>query len=127
MVIDHAAVYTRRLEALRQFYETYFGAQAGTLYHNPKTGFSSYFLSFGGTGRLEIMARPGTSLRPKAEFLCGYAHLAFNLGSRTAVDELTKRLAAAGYRIKSGPRVTGDGYYESCFFDPDGNEIELVG
>jgi len=24
------------------------------------------------------------------------------------------------------PRYTGDGYYESCILDPDGNRIEII-
>lgn len=27
---------------------------------------------------------------------------------------------------QSGPRVTGDGYYESCVLDPEGNRIEIT-
>lgn len=26
----------------------------------------------------------------------------------------------------SGPRTTGDGYYESCILDPEGNQIEIT-
>ena len=31
-----------------------------------------------------------------------------------------------GYPVISGPRVTGDGYYESCILDPEGNRIEIT-
>ena len=44
----------------------------------------------------------------------GYVHIAFSLGSKERVDELTEELRAAGYEVVSGPRTTGDGYYESC-------------
>ena len=30
------------------------------------------------------------------------------------------------YEIAGGPRRTGDGYYESVVFDPDGNRIEIA-
>jgi lactoylglutathione lyase len=56
----------------------------------------------------------------------GYAHLAFSLGSKENVDELTARLNEAGYRVLSGPRTTGDGYYESVILDPEGNRIEIT-
>lgn len=56
----------------------------------------------------------------------GYIHIAFNLGSRERVNELTASLQQDGYTVISGPRVTGDGYYESCILDPERNQIELV-
>lgn len=126
MRIDHAALYVRDLEGIRAFYERYFGARAGAKYQNPRTGLSTYFLSFDGEGRLEIMQRPGLAPRTERQLAEGYVHLAFSLGSREAVDALTGRLRADGYEVLSGPRTTGDGYYESCVLDPEGNPIELV-
>ena len=56
----------------------------------------------------------------------GYHHVAFGLGSREAVDELTERLRTDGYEVLSGPRVTGDGYYESCVSGFEGIVVELT-
>ena len=56
----------------------------------------------------------------------GYAHVAFSVGSKAAVDELTARLKQDGYAVLSGPRTTGDGYYESCIIDLEGNQIEIT-
>jgi len=56
----------------------------------------------------------------------GYTHLAFSLGDPKSVDGLTDRLRNDGYTVFSEPRTTGDGYYESCVSDPDGNRIEIV-
>ena len=56
----------------------------------------------------------------------GYAHLAFSVGSEARVDQLTERLRAAGYPVLSGPRTTGDGYYESCILAFEGNQIEIT-
>lgn len=56
----------------------------------------------------------------------GLIHLAFSLGSKEAVDNLTARLQQDGYPILSGPRVTGDGYYESCVLGFDDIQIELT-
>ena len=56
----------------------------------------------------------------------GYVHIAFSAGSREAVDALTQRLGRDGYRILDGPRITGDGYYESSLLDPDGNRLEIT-
>ena len=95
-------------------------------YHNIKTGFRSYFLSFSDGARLEIMNRPDMSDGDKDVMHTGYIHLAFSTGSREKVDKLTKKLKDDGYEILSGPRTTGDGYYESCVLGPEGNQIEIT-
>ena len=56
----------------------------------------------------------------------GYAHIAFSIGSKEAVDALTERLKNDGYTVVSGPRTTGDGYYESCIVAIEGNQIEIT-
>ena len=125
MRIDHIALCVRDLEAMRDFYAEHFGATAGKLYHNPRTGLRTYFLSFDGGARVELMQKPG-ALPGNSELREGWAHLSFSLGSREAVDATTERLRAAGCTVESGPRVTGDGYYESCVLDPEGNRVELL-
>ena len=125
MRIDHIALCVRDLEAMRDFYIKYFGAVAGELYHNPRTGLRAYFLTFDGETRVELMQKPD-ALPGGVELREGWAHLSFTLGSRGAVDAATERLRAAGCAVESGPRVTGDGYYESCVLDPEGNRVELM-
>lgn len=125
MKIEHTALYVSDLERAREYFTKYFEAVSNELYHNPKTGFSSYFLSFDGGARLEIMHRPEVSEK-NAEPKLGYAHIAFSVGSREIVNSLTERLRADGFRIISEPRVTGDGYYESCTADFDENIIEIT-
>ena len=56
----------------------------------------------------------------------GYIHLAFRVGSKEKVEELTQRLRKDGYQVLSGPRTTGDGYYESCVVGVEGNQIEIT-
>ncbi len=126
MKIDHAAMYVMDMEAARAFFETYFGAAANAKYHNPFTGLETYFLTFACGARLEIMRRPGLAPAAQGPRL-GYAHLAFQVGGRGGVDALTARLKADGYTVLSGPRETGDGYYESCVLDAEGNSIEIMG
>lgn len=129
MRIDHIAIYTEDLERLRHFYITYFHGVSNQGYHNEKTGLRTYFLTFESGARLELMTRP--RLMPKdhkaaSDYLTGYTHLAFSVGSRDEVDSLTDRLERDGYTVVSRPRVTGDGYYESGILDPDGNYIEIT-
>jgi len=127
MKIGHVAIYTEDLERLKRFYVTYFDAVANMKYINQTTGLETYFLSFdSGTTRLELMYRPSVTERESKQAHLGLIHLSFELGSRAKVDYLTQLLENDGYEIISQPRTTGDGYYESCILDPDGNQIELV-
>lgn len=126
MRIEHVALYVDNLEIAREFFINYFNAVSNTLYHNVKTGFSSYFLSFNDGSRLEIMSRPNIKDIDYKDFRMGYAHIAFSVGSADKVDKLTDRLRSDGYTIISEPRTTGDGYYESCILDIEGNQIEIT-
>ena len=126
MRIEHAAMYVNDIEAAQELFPRYFGAAAGEMYHNKNTGFSSYFLSFDGGARLELMTAPELQDMDKPGLRTGFAHLAFSVGSCKEVDALTERLRADGYAVVSGPRVTGDGYYESCVLDAEGNRIEMT-
>ena len=126
MKIEHIALYVNDLEAARDFFCRYFGAVSNEGYHNKTTDFRSYFLTFSDGARLEIMTRPNMDDLPKSPNRTGFVHLAFSAGSKEAVDELTDRLRADGYRILSGPRTTGDGYYESCVEGFEGNIIEIT-
>lgn len=125
MKIEHTALYVIDLECARDFFVKYFGAASNELYHNKKTGFKSYFLSFDGGARLEIMLRPDISEKGN-DTKAGYAHIAFSVGDREKVNDLTERLRADGFRIVSEPRTTGNGYYESCIADNEGNLIEIT-
>ena len=126
MKIEHTALYVEDLEKMKNFYEDYFSAKSNDKYYNPTTGLETYFLSFDGGSRLELMTRPDMSSQEKPLFRTGFTHLAFSVGTKELVDQLTSRLKNDGYEVISGPRTTGDGYYESCIFDPEGNQIEII-
>ena len=126
MKIDHVALYVRDLEGTKEFFRKYFGATAISKYSNPKTGLETYFLAFDGEERLEIMTMPELQENQNNAMRYGYSHLAFSVGSKQNVDDLTQRLRNDGYVVISGPRKTGDGYYESCVLDAENNQIEIA-
>ncbi|WP_373136974.1 VOC family protein [Bacteroides fragilis] len=99
MHISHIAIWTTRLEELRNFYITYFNGTSNEKYINPKKGF---------------------------EYCLGLAHFSFSVGSKEAVLELTEQLRKDGFVIESEPRTTGDGYFESAILDPEGNIVEIT-
>ncbi len=126
MKIEHIALYVKDLEKEKAFFEKYFRAVAGSLYHNTRTEFRSYFLTFSDGTRLELMHRPGLQEIDNAAARTGFIHLAFSMGSKEQVDSLTRQLKEDGFQVLSGPRTTGDGYYESCILDPENNQIEIT-
>lgn len=126
MRLEHVAIWTADLERLRAFYERYFEARAGDRYRSvTRPGFTSYFLTFPDGGRLELMTTPNVAATAGAP-LIGYAHIALTVGSRADVEALTERMRRDGVRVISGPRQTGDGYFESVVADPDGSEVEIT-
>ena len=126
MKIEHIAMYVNDLEAAKEFFVTYLGGKSNEGYHNKTTDFRSYFISFDGCARLELMHKPDMADEAKTLNRTGYIHIAFSVGSKEKVDALTARLKADGYEVVSGPRTTGDGYYESCVVAIEGNQIEIM-
>lgn len=88
--------YVKDLKKTKEFFEKYFSAKSNDMYHN------------------KTMTRTD------------YIHLAFSVGSKELVDELTKQIKKDGYEVISEPRTTGDGYYESCIVGIEGNQIEIT-
>jgi lactoylglutathione lyase len=128
MNIEHIAIWTGDLEKMKAFYTQFFGAKAGEKYHNPKKNYTSYFLSFEGGARLELMHIPTIPLNKndlQSQHL-GLIHFAMSVGSVEKVNELTEKLRSEGYEVIGAPRWTGDGYYESVVLDPENNRIEIT-
>ena len=98
MKLDHVAIWAVDIELMRTFYEKYFDARSNLKYENERKRFTSYFLTFPGGGRLELMHRPDIQRIPDSQ----------------------------SSREFDGPRRTGDGYYESMVADPEGNRIVIA-
>ena len=127
MRIDHIALYCVDIEAMRDFFVSHFGCTSNEQYHNPRTGLRTYILTLpDGGARIEIMARPEVTEPVTERFRAGYIHFSLAVGSKQAVDAKTQELQADGFSFISGPRTTGDGYYESCIAGPEGILIEIT-
>ena len=97
------------------------------MYHNHKTGLKTYILSFEGSdARLELMTRLEVVNEEEIIYRQGFIHLSFSVGSKEKVNSLTKVLTEDSYHVLSGPRTTGDGYYESCIVGPEKILIEIT-
>ena len=127
MRIDHIALFCKDLEQMRQFFIDHFEATSNEQYHNARTGLRTYILTFpDGSTRLEVMQRPDTIAANPSNPNIGFIHMSLAVGSKEAVDAKTQKLRDAGYQVVSGPRVTGDGYYESCILGPENIQIEIT-
>ena len=129
MTLEHVAIWTNQLEILKEYYVKYFEGNSNEKYTNSKTGFNSYFLSFASGARLEIMSMPTIPANQNDTVQkqhLGIIHLAFGVDTLKEVEEKAKQLQADGFLILSGPRKTGDGYYEFETLDPDNNRIEVT-
>lgn len=127
MHIEHIAIWADNLEVLRTFYTRYFALTYSPPYVNRAKGFTSCFLTFDeGGARIELMHVAGLGGAAGGGPMRGLAHLAISEGSPEAVRALSRRLQADGHTLLSGPRTTGDGYYESVVADPEGNRIEIT-
>ena len=127
MHIHHIALWTTRLEELKDFYITYFKGTGNEKYTDPLKGFESYLVSFDEKSALiEIMRRTDVTSPADNILHTGLAHFSFSAGSKDAVLELTERLRRDGFTVASEPRTTGDGFFESAILDPDGNLVEIT-
>lgn len=129
MTLEHVAIWTNQLERLRAYYEQHFGAQANAKYTNEGKQFQSYFLTFASGARLELMTKPGVPANQNDTVQRqhqGLIHLAFGVDTVAEVDAKAEELRRAGHPILSGPRRTGDGYYEFETLDPDSNRLEVT-
>jgi lactoylglutathione lyase len=125
IAITHIAVYVTDLEKAKDYYINYLDGKSNALYQNDD-GFSSYFITFDSEVRLELMHHTQLENREVIDKVNGFSHVAFSVGSKEKVIEITDRITADGYKLYSSPRLTGDGYFESCVADPDGNRIEIT-
>lgn len=123
---SHLAIYVFDLEGMKNFFIRFFSAHSNAMYHNPKTGLKTYFLTFPDGSRIEIMNRPDVSAGSENQYRAGYSHIAFSVGGKKEVDEITRKLNKNGFPVLSGPIVTGDGFYESSISGPEGNIIEIT-
>lgn len=124
MKIHHVAILVKDLEQMRALYEEFFNATSSELYHNPKTQFQSYFLTFESGSQVELTKKTFYAERTFENL--GYAHLAIAVGGQKEVDQFAVKFTKAGLPLLSGPRTTGDGYYEALVQDPEGNLLELT-
>ena len=126
MKIAHMALWTQDLEQQARFWDSYFDGKINEKYcSKTNPGFESYFVKIGEDIAIELMTKPGLVGQQPDNNRCGWVHLAISVGGNENVDAIAMQAQEQGILV-SGPRTTGDGYYEAVIKDPDGNLIEIV-
>lgn len=116
-LIDHLQLVVRDLDASRAFYEAVLGVLG---------------VPIGGAGDDYFWADElfvSSASSPAAQgSLTGRHHLAFQAGSRAAVDAFHRVALEHGGRDNGAPgeRPYHPGYYAAFVLDPDGNNVEAV-
>jgi lactoylglutathione lyase len=125
--ISHIAINVKDLEGSINFFKRYFDAEEKKPhYKNPITGLETCFLSFDNELQIELMTWPEMLSKPLGTKVLGLVHIAISVGSKEGVDRLTAKMKNDGVQVLSGPRTTGDGYYESLIQDTEGSLIEIT-
>ena len=125
MKLAHTALWTRDLDAAAAFWVRYFNASIGDPYHSKnRVNFVSRFVVLPeSSSKIELMTGPW--VEDGAAESVGWHHIAVSLGSEEAVTVLAERCRADGC-LKSGPRWTGDGFWEAVITMPDGTPVEIT-
>ena len=127
--VHHVDLVVSRLERSLPFYRDLLGPLG---YHRVsevegERGETIYYLVGPATS---VGLRQATSDRgkPHDRYEIGLHHLAFEAGSRSAVDERERWLREVGAQIESPAReyAYSLGYYAVFFYDPDGIKLEIV-
>ena len=126
MKIAHMALWTQNLEQQARFWVSFFDGKINEKYcSKTNPGFESYFVKIGEEIAIELMTKPGLIGQQPDNNRCGWVHLAISVGGNENVDAIAMQAQGQGILV-SGPRTTGDGYYEAVIKDPDGNLNEIV-
>lgn len=126
MKIAHMALWTQDLEQQARFWVSFFDGKINEKYcSKTNPGFESYFVRMGEDIAIELMTKPGLVGQQPDNNRCGWVHLAISVGGNENVDAVAMQAQKQGILV-SGPRTTGDGYYEAVIKDHDGNLIEIV-
>lgn len=130
-MLEHVAIWTNNLEAMKMFYCSLFNGKAGEKYQSSTefhSNFESYFLTFESGSRLELMHMPTIpdGINANGHEAIGLTHIAFSVETKEEVDVMAKKAADLGYPVILEPHQTGDGYYEMCILDPEGNRVEVT-
>jgi lactoylglutathione lyase len=130
-MLEHVAIWAKDLEVLKDFYCSFLNGHANEKYESASefhANFESYFVSFGDGSRLELMHMPTIpeGINANGHEAIGLTHIAFSMNTKEEVDAMAKKAHNWGCSIILEPHQTGDGYYEACVLDPEGNRVEIT-
>ncbi len=125
MKMDHVALVTDDIEKLKDFYVRYFGGVAEDKWTDGTV--ELYFIEFDNGTQIELEKRNNPSRHDiDRENSFGIAHLAFQVETKEELHKVTEQMIADGVPLRGGPIAYGTDFYESSFWDPDGNVVEIA-
>jgi catechol 2,3-dioxygenase-like lactoylglutathione lyase family enzyme len=116
--IEHFAIFTHDLDALRDFYTEVFGLRI--LLDNSAAPVRGYFLADDGGSVIEIIERPAHEPAPPTRYGC---HVAMWVND---YDAMRRSLEARGARFEPETEVCTDSFRTGFFADPAGNRTQIV-
>ncbi len=125
MKMDHVALVTDDIEKLKDFYVRYFGGVAEDKWTDGTV--ELYFIEFDNGTQIELEKRNNPARHDiDRENSFGIAHLAFQVETKEELHKVTEQMVADGVPLRGGPIAYGTDFYESSFWDPDGNVVEIA-
>lgn len=103
MRIHHIAIWTFRLEEMKEFYIRYFKGTGNEKYVNPQKGFESYFIRFDSGADLELMSRTDVRDTPIEEKQTRPDPLRLCTQQQRGSSRPDGTTARAGYTIAGSP------------------------
>ncbi len=125
MKMDHVAIVTGNAETMKEFYEMNFKTERTIRWTDGTV--LLYFIEFSNGVKLELEQRDNpVHVERDVENTYGLAHLAIQVDTKEELEEITERMKKNGVPMRSGPTAYGEDFYESSFWDPDGNIVEIT-
>ena len=111
IAVAHIALWTNRLEELRDFYVRYFDGESGPVYRNPAKGFESFFVRFDG---VYMKSQVWINGRMVGEYPNGYNSFEYDIPPFVRRDTLNVLAVRVDNSLQPGSRwYTGSGIYRN--------------
>ena len=123
MKIGNVGMFVKDLEAAKDFFVSYFGAEVYAVYNEEENGYYSYILKMGEGAKLELMTKPEIVDQKKDPNRTGFAHICIKVDSREKLDEVIARFKADGYHLFYEPATTGGHETRAVTFEDNVLEV----
>ncbi|WP_189430673.1 VOC family protein [Alishewanella longhuensis] len=125
-MIAHISIWSKDVEALKNFYTTYFECQLQELYFHKTMLFKSYFLTFPSGAKLELIPSAVSFENKTSNTERGFSQVSISVGSKSRLYKLYSVLLSSDTPMVRHPVKADSGYYELVVLDPEQNRIAVT-